>query len=301
MPFVKQIRCHKTKFYGTNFALYSLTSKLNLKHKQEYLISERNDFMSQPQQETQQESLLTLSSVLATEFNSLNNSTPIPQTNSYKPTLVKQINKEEPTMQTKQNQDFTDIRNNNTNNSLQSFSNRPNRNTANTSNVNNSSNSSNTNNFTNSSNNSANSSSVFNLERSIDIVSSSYARIEDVYLKVQRDFVYKPNISLVVNAMVETGRFNVKNIADNICVVFGEKEGGTTRRSPIHLSDSNLEKCRQIQSQVKEILELDIDLHPVLNSMIYTGGFTPIDVAKAVRKIFVEKRKLAIQNSKAIN
>lgn len=260
--------------------------------------------MSQLQQETQQESLLELSSVLATEFNSLNNSTLTPQTNSYKPTLVKQINKEELTMQTKQNQDLTDIRNNNTNNSFQSFNNRPNRNTANTSNINNpsnSDNSSNTNSFTNTSNNSTNSSNVFNLERSIDIVSSSYARIEDVYLKVQRDFVYKPNISLVVNAMVETGRFNVKNIADNICIVFGEKEGGTTRRSPIHLSDSNLERCRKIQSQVKEILEMDIDLHPVLNSMIYTGGFTPMDVAKAVRKIFLEKRKLAIQNSKAIN
>lgn len=156
---------------------------------------------------------------------------------------------------------------------------------------------------TNSGNNTkSNINGVNNLELSIDIVSSSVARIEEVYILVKRSFVYKPNIELVVNAIIETGKFNAKRVADNICTVFSEKEPTSNRKSPIHLSDNNLQKCREIQAEVREILEMDIDIHPVLNSMLYTGRINARDIATALRKLFSEKSKtIFYQNSNRIN
>lgn len=144
--------------------------------------------------------------------------------------------------------------------------------------------------------------SVTSFTRSIDIVASTVARIEQLYLLVQRNFIYKPNIELLINAIIETGRFDAKKVADNICAVFAEKEPTNSRKSAIHLSQSNLEKCRTIQAQVKDILEMDIDVHPVLNSMLYTGRFNARDIATALRKLFSEKRKVTLsQNSNRIN
>ena len=136
----------------------------------------------------------------------------------------------------------------------------------------------------------------------IYIVASTVARIEQIYLLVQRNFVYKPNIELIINAIIETGRFDAQKVADNICDVFADKEPKKTRKSAIHLSQSNLDKCRVIQSQVKDLLEMDIDLHPVLNSMLYTGRFNAKDIASALSKLFNEKRKATLsQISNKIN
>lgn len=246
--------------------------------------------MLQNQQESQQESLLNITA-LTTQLKNLNSATASvnadvnesdlsPSTNP-KPTLIK-VNKKEATMENKP-QSFR-----NTQSRFMNNTNTPSNNSS--SNLN-----------TNSNTNFTNPNTMSNLTRSIEIVASTFARAEDIYLRVQRDFVYKPNIGLVINAMVETGRFDAKRVADNICIVFAEKEGRDNRRSAVNLSYENLQKCRQVQQQVREILDMDIDIHPVLNSMIYTGGFTPIEVSKAVRKIFLQKRQAVIQKSKTIN
>jgi hypothetical protein len=206
-------------------------------------------------------------SVIATDTNDTTISPSV--SNTYKPVLVKAskevaTTRNSKTTQSKDNQDLRDTNNGN-----------------------------NTRNNTN---------GVNNLALSIDIVSSSVARIEEVYVLVKRSFVYKPNIELVVNAIIETGKFNAKRVADNICTVFSEKEPTSNRKSPIHLSDNNLQKCREIQAEVREILGMDIDIHPVLNSMLYTGRINARDIATALRKLFSEKSKtIFYQNSNRIN
>lgn len=151
----------------------------------------------------------------------------------------------------------------------------------------------------NSSNSSNSSTSAIRL---IDIVPSTVARIDEVYSSVKRKFVYKPNVELMINAIIETGKFNSKLIADNICTVFSEKQATNNRTSAIHLSESNLAKCRLVQMEVRNLLEMDIDIHPILNSMIYTGRYNPKDIESALRKLFSEKRKtMNAQKSNHIN
>ncbi|MFY9223168.1 MAG: hypothetical protein WAQ98_10880 [Blastocatellia bacterium] len=135
----------------------------------------------------------------------------------------------------------------------------------------------------------ANSANVFN--RQVDVVPSTFARIEQIYNRVCEGFVYRPNLGFVVNAIIKTGKFKPEIIADNICTVFCEKQARTTRKTSIYLTKDNLEKCRQIQAEVKAILDMDIDIHPVLNSMIYTGTFYVDDIRNAVRNFFMDKRK----------
>lgn len=150
--------------------------------------------------------------------------------------------------------------------------------------------------------NSANSNSKTDLNRSIDIVSSTVARIEQLYLLVERNFVYRPNIEFLINAMIETGKFDAQRVAENICTVFSEKEPTNNRKSAIHLSESNLAKCREIQTEVRGLLEMDIDIHPIINSILYTGRFNARDIVAAVRRLFSEKRKtFSYQSSNRIN
>ena len=131
--------------------------------------------------------------------------------------------------------------------------------------------------------------SLFN--RLVDVVPSTFARIEQIYNNVCEGFVYRPNLGFVVNAIIKTGKFNPETIANNICTVFCEKQAKTTRKTPIYLTKDNLEKCREIQAEVKIILDMDIDIHPVLNSMVYTGEFYVQDIRRAVRNFFLDKRK----------
>lgn len=145
-------------------------------------------------------------------------------------------------------------------------------------------------NISNNSNDNTNNNSI-PFDRSVDVVPSTFARIQQVYDQVCQNFIYRPNLGFVINAMIKTGKFDPQTIADNICTVFSKKKPRIDRKTPIYLTKENLEKCRETQAEVRLILGMDIDIHPVLNSMIYTGGFDPISIANAVRRPFLDKTK----------